>query len=428
MKKPLRVERVLQLLPGIEAMEPLRALLVSTPRSDEQARWSSSGPYLTIGKHNIDVDALRQRVDTLVRRIGTHLTVLYDAYVRAVDALESGDGNVIVSALADGGAAEERVNRVAQAAAWYEVAFRVASELNDREPEIEMLDRLGRVERERARFDESARYHQRALVLCEATFDHAGAIRACIGLGHASLGREEPDGARAWYLRALRQAESVPHAEWIGTIERHIGEVAWRQGDAGEARARLRRAREVLEPLAKRTELARVLAAIARVESRAGNTDDAIAAGREALAWSAGTDADPLGRVDVLLEMSDVYASVGLLLDAENELRRAEELAITQRYSDRLIDVYIAMGKLCATRGDETGFVFFEQAADLCRALAPLTSREGRVYEEYGNFRIHFKEPEEGLAHLQRARQIFEAAGDRASLARLSRELEALSA
>ena len=428
MKKPLRVERVLRLLPAIEAMEPLRSLLVSTPRADDQARWSSSGPYLTIGKHNVDVDALRQRVDSLVRRIGAHLTVLYDAYVRAVDALESGDGNVIVSALADGGAAEERANRVAQATAWYEVAFRVASELSDRGPEIEMLDRLGRIEHERARFDESARYHQRALVLCEATFDHAGAIRACIGLGHASLARDEPDGAHAWYLRALRQAESIPNPEWIGTIERHLGEVAWRQGDATKARARLRRAREVLEPLSSPTELARVLAATARIESQVGNTDDAIAAGREALAWSEAPAADPLVRIDILLEMADVYASSGLLFDADNELRRAEELAIAKRLSDRLIDVYVAMGKVCAIRGDETGFVFFEQAADLCHALAPLTSREGRVYEEYGNFRIRFKEPEEGLAHLQRARQIFEAAGDRASLARLSRELEAASA
>jgi hypothetical protein len=32
------------------------------------------------------------------------------------------------------------------------------------------------------------------------------------------------------------------------------------------------------------------------------------------------------------------------------------------------------------------------------------------------------------LAHLQRARQIFEATGDRVSLARLSREVEAASA
>jgi hypothetical protein len=86
------------------------------------------------------------------------------------------------------------------------------------------------------------------------------------------------------------------------------------------------------------------------------------------------------------------------------------------------------MGKLSGIRGDETGFVFFVQAAELCRALAPLTSREGRVYEEYGNFRIRFREPEEGLAHLQRARQIFEAAADRAALARLLNELGTLSA
>ena len=40
---PLRVEKALGLLPDLEALTPLRSLLVSISRPDERALWSSSG-------------------------------------------------------------------------------------------------------------------------------------------------------------------------------------------------------------------------------------------------------------------------------------------------------------------------------------------------------------------------------------------------
>ena len=50
---PVRVEKALALLPEIEALGPLRALLVSISRPDERALWSSSGPYLKIGRAHV---------------------------------------------------------------------------------------------------------------------------------------------------------------------------------------------------------------------------------------------------------------------------------------------------------------------------------------------------------------------------------------
>ncbi|HEU5465724.1 MAG TPA: hypothetical protein VFU75_02480, partial [Gemmatimonadales bacterium] len=49
----LRVERALRLLPDLEALTPLRALLVATSRADAGAQWASSGPYLTLGKRAV---------------------------------------------------------------------------------------------------------------------------------------------------------------------------------------------------------------------------------------------------------------------------------------------------------------------------------------------------------------------------------------
>jgi tetratricopeptide (TPR) repeat protein len=424
----VRVERALRLLPAVDAMEPLRALLVSTPRPDEQSRWSSSGPYLTIGKHGVDVDLLRRRVDDLLPRVMSHMSALYRAYVAALSAAETGDGPAIVGALVDGGDAEERVHRTAQAAAWYEVGFRIAAELGERGPEIDVLDRLGRTAHARTRYDDAARYHQRALVLAEAVFDHGATIRACVGLGNAAVALAELGGANAWFLRALRHAESAVDSAWIGTVEHHLGMIAWRQGDSDRARSRLRRARELLESVGANAELSRVLCTVGEIECAIGNPDSGIAAGREALAWTERPGLGDALKVEILVRVSELYVLAGKLLDAEQELRRAEALAIDHRFGGRLIEVYIAMGRLCARRGDETGFVFFEQAGELCRALAPVTTLEGRLYEEYGNFRLRFGERDEGSAHLERARQIFEAAGDVAALARLRDEIAALSA
>src|SRR2546425_11293713 len=66
---PVRVERALGLLPELEAVAPLRALLVSISRPDERSLWSSSGPYLTLGKRGIQPDELRRHMPRAFHQI-----------------------------------------------------------------------------------------------------------------------------------------------------------------------------------------------------------------------------------------------------------------------------------------------------------------------------------------------------------------------
>jgi tetratricopeptide (TPR) repeat protein len=308
------------------------------------------------------------------------------------------------------------------------MAFRRATELEDRGPEIELLDRLGRLAHERARYDDAARYHQRALVLAEAVFNHSATIAASTGLGRAALARDELDGARAWFMRALRQAESATVSDAIGVLEHQLGAVLWRQGDVAGARTRLRKSRERLEADGAHGELARVLCTLGQFECEDGHVAEAIAAGREAVAWAQRGGSDSALTIEVMLCVAQLYVSAGVFVDAEHTLRQAEKLAIARQDNDRLIEVYVALGTLAGRQGDETGFVFFEEAASLCRGLTPHSALEARTFEEYGNFRFLFGEREEAAAHFERARQIFEAAGDRAALARLRDEVDALTA
>src|SRR2546422_4493055 len=66
-------------MPELEALAPLRALLVSIARPDEATVWSSSGPYLTLGKRGVHPDELRRRMPQAFHRITEHLQVLFKA-------------------------------------------------------------------------------------------------------------------------------------------------------------------------------------------------------------------------------------------------------------------------------------------------------------------------------------------------------------
>src|SRR5437763_1785174 len=99
---PVRVERALGLLPDLEVLAPLRALLVSISRPDERTMWSSSGPYLTLGKRGVQPDELRRRLPPLFHRIAGHVAALYNAYAEALECQQRGDG---------GGAAAARDDR-----------------------------------------------------------------------------------------------------------------------------------------------------------------------------------------------------------------------------------------------------------------------------------------------------------------------------
>src|SRR2546425_700487 len=172
---PVRVEKALGLLPEIEALEPLRALLVSISRPDERTLWSSSGPYLTLGKRGVQPEELRHRMPQVFHTITEHLQGLYGAYVEALECQQRADGTGAVAALLRAGRSEERVARLNQARAWYDVALRLSQGLQDRRPEVESLRSLGELFTGLGQYAEAARHFQRALAIAEAEFDQAGA-------------------------------------------------------------------------------------------------------------------------------------------------------------------------------------------------------------------------------------------------------------
>ena len=425
---PVLVEKALGLMPELEALDPLRALLVAMSRPDEGALWSSSGPYLTLGKRGVQPDELRRQMPQAFHRIAAHLQVLYKAYVDALECQQQADYAGVVAALLRAGRLEEGVYRFAQAQAWYGVALRVAQGLKDRRPEVEALCALGYVCLAQGVGAAGARHFQRSLALAEAEFDQAGATAASEGLGDVALAQGQWAGAQAWYSRGLRLAEAASDAPRAGRLERQLGVLARKQRDLAAAGEFLRRARERFEVAGPADEMARVLNEQGRLDAQLGRYAAASAAYREALAWVQRAPRDARLELWIRLNLAELDLEAGRLLEAEAELRRAEQVAIGGHVIRPLAQIYMLMGRLRGAQGDETGFVFFEQALELVKAVERSVATEAQVCHAYGLFRGRLGQQDEARAYLERARELFDSLGEAVERERVEAELRALSA
>ncbi len=406
----MKVEQALRLLPDLEALVPLRARVLSSARVDELNAWAGASPYLTIGRRELSPAELRRRNAQTFHLVTEHLAGLYDAYIDALDSLEHEDPAGAVSALLRAGRHELAAERAPQAVAWFEVALELAAGLPNRRPEIQGLLALAEDQWHLARFDAAARHAQRALALAEAEFDQPGAIAACRLLGSAALDRAEWSGARAWFARALRLAEATDDRRRIAEIRFCQGELARRSGAAGAA-DHLRAARELFEREGDARRVAEVLNAQGLLAAAAGDYPAAAASYREALAWARRGDRDHRFPVEIRMNLAALHLSADRLLEAETELRRAEDLAIGANLPGRLASIYVLLGSLHGHQHDDTGFVFFEQAIELARSVVASPRLEAEAYAAYGDFKRRLGQQEEADAYLERAREIFRAAG-----------------
>jgi len=425
---PVRVEKALGLLPELETLDPLRALLVSIARPDANSVWSSSGPYLTLGKRGVQPEELRRRVPQVFHRVIGYLQALYREYVDALECQQAADPAGVVAALLRGGRLDERLGRFTHARVWYAHALTVAETLQDRRPEVESLRALGYVCLSLAQYEDSAKAFQRSLALAEAEFDQAGATAACEGLADAALAQGQWSGAHAWYSRGLRLAEAAGDAVRAGRLECQLGVVARRQGDLAAAGEFLRRARERLEPAGSADEMARVLNEQGRLDAKLGRHAAASAAYREGLAWAQRNAANPGTELTIRLHLAELDLDAGRLVEAEAELRRAEQVAIGGDLMLRLAQVYVLMGRLRGVQEDETGFVFFEQALELAKALDRSVATQAQVSFEYGLFRNRLGQQDEARAYLEQARELYDSLGERVQRERADAELRRLTA
>ena len=425
----MKVEQALRLLPSLETLLPIRSLLLSSAQSDERTVWGSSGVYRTVGKRDVETTELRQKLGPVLKQVARNMADSCEAFINTLQCVEEGDPVGAVAHVLRAGRLGESTGRLEHARAWYTVGLTIAGELPGRGPEIEALVSLGRVSRELGDFEQAARQYQRCLALAETASDWVAALDACEGLGSIALD-QDPGGeaARAWFTRGLRVAESIGNERWIGRLHLQLGESAYRTGEWTVASDELRSARDRFETIADAREMARALALQGQLNAGFGEAEQAAASYREALAWTLRAEPDTALEVSIRINFAKLYLDAGSYLEAEEEFRRAEQLAIAKNLVPQLVQIYTLMGSTRGRQGDEAGFVFFEQAIELMRMLDRSPLVEAQVCFEYGVFENRVARPDESRAYLERAREIFESIGANRDLERVQAELHRVSA
>jgi tetratricopeptide (TPR) repeat protein len=406
----VNVEHALLVLPNVEGFLPLRALLLTSASANRLAP-EGNGSHRTVGKHELSADEVRARMPVALDAITGHFAALSEAYVHALGCIERGTPAEAVDDLIRAGTTEEWGGRISEAREWFSVALWIAEGLRDRRPESAAMLALGRLSMRTGNIEEATRCYRRSLELSEADGDIAAEIAACEGLGDVEVLRGlRPEGA-SWYARALARAQTTNNESRVALLRLALGKLWCAAGNLDAATEEIRHARASFEDLEEIENLVRTLCVQAEVERDLDRPSDSEATYREALAWSYRASESCGIAIPVHIGIARLYLHTGRPLDAEAEIRRAEQLAGTGGRLGWLVQIYTFLGTLSGLREDPDGFVFFEQALGFSRTLRNSPVYEARICVEYAGYRYRMKEYAEARARLNRAHTFFTLVG-----------------
>lgn len=415
----LPLYQLLELLPSLRVLAPLREALLARSSSDE-SRWGDGREYATLDERLLDANRIARVVADAARAEARAASRLFEDVGRALEARAHGRVRDAAAILRDSAVVLAGEERFYEAAALLEVALKELRTVGDAELEADVTRRLGMASWRVGRLDRAAEMYRRAAKLSRQIGDSVAEVRAFQGLGdvRAAQGRwrEAEEHNRTGLERCA--ADDPLHR---GQIFNNLSQIHRRLGDLEEARRWQHRAEAVWEILDVPAERVVACNNAGLLELEAG----AIEAARERLLAGLTLANGDLQRCVLLVNLAEVALRAGKLDDAEHLGREAEEFAILAGAVDILVEAYTVLGGAGRGRGDPNCVAFFEKALDLARdGRFPLP--QARAHVEYGRYRHALGDDEEAVAHLDRARSILlstDAARERAEVEELLRSL-----
>jgi tetratricopeptide (TPR) repeat protein len=418
----LLVERALALVPDAEEFLPLSDAVIGSSRVDRDKLWARSAAYATLGKRVVDPARLAEMIPSLVERSQERLQELYDRVLEAIRHQQRGDLAAAAQALVRAGEVEEGDGRLEKAEKIYQLALEVARDLREPGVQVLVLRRLGRAARAAGRLDEAWEWYERSHRLAVDQLDAAGQAVACQGLGNLCDDRGERERARTWYERGLEIARGLrdPGLEW--PFYTNLSVLAIKNDELADAESLLARAKERIEATGADHALPFYLNNRGLLLTEHGDLAEAEAVFREALARAL----EPRWEVTVRCNLGEVLIRQDRLFEAQDEARRAEEVAIVHRLIPTLVPVYGVLGAIARARCDEEGFVFYEQALNVCQERGLPKKEEAGVLHGYAMLHAACGRPAEARAYLHAARETYESLGFVPELGRVDADLASL--
>jgi tetratricopeptide (TPR) repeat protein len=403
MPSQLLVERALALVPDGDEFLPLSDAVIGTSLADGGKRWARSGAYATIGKRVVDPSRVAELIPGLVDRMQRRLQDLFSLIVEALQHQQAGDLAQAADALIRAGELEEANRSHDKAEKIYLLALEIAGDLKEKGPQILVLRRLGRVMRTLGRLQDAWQWYDRSFQLSTDQMDMAGQVIACQGLGNICWDRGRRDQARTWYDRGIKLARGLEDPELLWPFYINFSLLARLSGSLDEAERCLVQAREHIEAAGADSAMLFWYNSRGLLLLERGDAEGAEAVYREGLA----TSTDPFWELTLRVNLGHALIAQGRLFEAGDEARKAEEIGVLHRLITDLVDVYDLLGAISRSKGDEEGFVFYEQALLVCRERHLPQLKEASIYQGYGRLHRSCGHAAEAVAYLEQAHEIY---------------------
>jgi len=422
--RPLKVDHALKALPEVDDLGGLREALIGVSREDSRRAWAASAAYATVDGRLADVAALEARIAALAEEARERVDAVMRHSVAALRALEAGDEAAAARALVAAGEVEEDAARLDAAEAFYRQALALGRRPRDRRAEGLALRRLGRVARERGDLEPALRFYLAGYEVAVAQRDTEGAIVACQGVGNVYVDQGLWEKAREWYERGVGQAGESTRSQLLWQLFSNLSVVARRSGELQASGEWLDRAEALVlatdDPVGRLPiENGRARLLVAR-----GNYAAAARAYRRSLEGQG----SPTVRGAVLAALAECLLAAGDLRGTEAAARELERLAVVHRLPTLLPDAYRTLGAVARARREEEGFVFYEQALELCHAPGSPPFELAQTQHEYALWEREMGRTESAVARLEEALAIYRRLGTRPEMARATREMDELRA
>lgn len=410
----LTLELVLRLIPDEEELQGLRSAVMDASIPDPALAWSRSSDLATLDKRVLNANLIDTAIEEAEREHEAFGRRLFAGYRVLLHAFQEGRPDEVVRQLAGLAERKEEQGQFSSARRYLEVALVVAEPLPAAAPRILALQRLGRVSRAAGELEDSLRHYERCVGLARDAGDVHALVTALIGAGSALALQGRWTEAEREHLTALEEIEKGEDDRTLrGQVYNNLGYLAARQGELSQADLWLDRASAIWEEDPSPADLAVYHHCRALVSKERG---DRAEARRHYLAALDLPIAIPT-RAGVSIDLAEVCLEMGDQNEAEHWGRVAEEHAIRSRSPYLLGRVYQVRGNVAREAGDEDGFIFYEKALEIARERE-LTLLEGETLLDYSGLRARMSEHDEARSYLERAKEIFAAAGASAELVR----------
>jgi len=420
---PLRLERLLDVLPDSRELRPLLEELFASSRADPERRWTASGELGTAGGRLVDAEAFEAGARAWIEAERRRLERRVGAVTAVVTALQRRDSDDVVSALLDESSALEAEGRGADAERWADAAYRIAREAGHLRT-AEALRRKARCARAVGALDASARAYEEAFARATDSECWRDAVVAATGRGNVAIDRGRWTDAESWYGRALavldRDEPRLPPEDaralrW--RVFQNLGITHRERGLLAEAEAWYVRAEEESAGLDDP-------AAAIEIENGRGQLDLARGSARAAelrfrkAMEAIESDIAHAVRVAIRTNLGEALLERGHTLEAAMVLREAEAEALRGHHLARLPAVYRLLARIAHERGEDQAFVLVDRALEIVRSAELPSLEEALTLRVYAELREAQKEPDAAMEARARADRIFERLGGRARQSR----------